>query len=122
MTRTTLGLRWSRGATVPLPVDIAEGHHSGARDYAYNISGGRSVRLSDAVSLIEHELGLPVPLAAFRSTAVEADRTCADLALASAHLGYSPNTALRDGLRAQIGSRRPPAGSPWRSARRHGWN
>lgn len=75
---------------------------SGARDYAYNISGGRSVRLSDAVSLIEHELGLSVPLAAFRSTVVETDRTCADLALASAHLGYSPNTALRDGLRAQI--------------------
>lgn len=75
---------------------------SGARGHAYNISGGRSVQLADAVSLIEAELGLPVPLRAFRSTVVEADRTCADLSLASAHLGYSPSVALRDGLRAQI--------------------
>jgi hypothetical protein len=35
------------------------------------------------VSLIEAELGLPVPLTAFPSTVVEANRTCADLTLAS---------------------------------------
>jgi nucleoside-diphosphate-sugar epimerase len=75
---------------------------SGARGYAYNISGGHSVQLADAVSLIEAELGLPVPLTAFPSTVVEANRTCADLTLASAHLGYSPAVALLDGMRAQL--------------------
>lgn len=74
----------------------------GVPNYAYNIAGGRSVRLAEAISLIEAELGLPVPLAPSPSAVAEAERTRADLSLASKHLGYSPRVSIREGLRAQI--------------------
>jgi nucleoside-diphosphate-sugar epimerase len=68
----------------------------------YNVSGGRSVRLAEAVALLAEHLDRPVPLAPAPAAAADPPRTEANLDHARTELGYAPAVGLAEGLRRQV--------------------
>ena len=68
---------------------------------AYNVAGGRPVRLAEALAALAAVLHRPVPVAAGPPHPADVARTHADLRRARAELGYRPAVALADGLAAQ---------------------
>lgn len=95
--------------------DIVEGTIAAARygvpGRAYNIGGGRSVELREAIDMIEDIIGKPIVREPRPSQVGEARRTGCDGTLARNDLGYAPRVTLEQGLTAQIqwtvGRRRP---------------
>lgn len=68
----------------------------------YNISGGRSVKVAEAVAAIANLLHCQVTTNSTVAQPGEVEITSADLALATAQLGYIPQMSLDRGLKMQI--------------------
>lgn len=68
----------------------------------YNIGGGTQIRLLDAIRVIEALLGRRVVVERRPDARGDVRRTCADPARAARDLGFSPSTALPEGLGRQI--------------------
>jgi UDP-glucose 4-epimerase len=68
----------------------------------YNVSGGRSVALSDALSLLADEVGGAPLLAEHPPNPEEHETTQADLSLAQRELGYEPAVSLERGIALQV--------------------
>jgi UDP-glucuronate 4-epimerase len=66
----------------------------------YNVGGGEESTLAGAIALIEDIAGRPITLERFGSQIGDVRRTAADTRLARTMLGWSPETALADGLAA----------------------
>jgi nucleoside-diphosphate-sugar epimerase len=74
----------------------------GAPGGVYNIAGGMSASLLEAVHVMGDLLGAPVDLEHGRAFESEPRQTRADGAAARRDLDFSPRTTLRDGLALQI--------------------
>jgi nucleoside-diphosphate-sugar epimerase len=68
----------------------------------YNVSGGRSVTLRDALSLLADEAGSAPPMAEHPANPEEHETTEADLSLARRDLGYEPRVSLERGIALQV--------------------
>lgn len=68
----------------------------------YNISGGASSTLLEAIEEIERLAGRPALIGFFPPARGDAARTSADLTAARRDLGYQPAVSLREGLAVQI--------------------
>jgi nucleoside-diphosphate-sugar epimerase len=68
----------------------------------YNISGGASSTLLEAIEEIERLAGRPALIAFSPPARGDASRTSADLTAARRDLGYQPAVSLREGLALQI--------------------
>ena len=68
----------------------------------YNISGGASSTLLEAIEEIERLAGRPALIGFSPPARGDASRTSADLTAARRDLGYQPAVSLRDGLALQI--------------------
>jgi nucleoside-diphosphate-sugar epimerase len=77
---------------------------------AYNVSGGRSVELSHALSMLASEAGSAPLLSDEPANPEEHDFTEADLSLAQRELGYRPSVSLEDGIARQVAA--TPAVAP----------
>ena len=71
-------------------------------DSVLNVGTGVSTSVNVVVELIESLTGYTAKLEHREAPPGEARNTCADISRAKSTLGYSPQTTLRDGLRAQI--------------------
>jgi len=80
---------------------IAAAHH-GRIGAVYNIGGGRSVQLLDAITAIERVAGRSARVEIAPAQRGDAYRTGCDCDLALRELGYVSRTALEDGLAAQL--------------------
>lgn len=69
---------------------------------AYNISGGASATLIEAIEEIERLAGRPALIGFSPPARGDASRTSADLTATRRDLGYEPAVSLRDGLALQI--------------------
>ena len=69
---------------------------------AYNISGGASTTLLEAIEEIERVTGRRALIDSSPPARGDASRTSADLTAASRDLGYRPTASLRGGLELQI--------------------
>jgi nucleoside-diphosphate-sugar epimerase len=69
---------------------------------AYNVSGGRSVELSLALSMLAAEAGSAPLLAGEPANPEEHENTEADLTRARSELGYRPSVSLEDGIALQV--------------------
>jgi nucleoside-diphosphate-sugar epimerase len=69
---------------------------------AYNVSGGRSVQLVHALSVLAYEAGSAPPLDEEPANPEEHETTEADLTLARRELGYAPRVSLEDGIALQV--------------------
>ena len=69
---------------------------------AYNISGGGSCTLLEAIEEIERLTGRPALMDFSPRARGDASRTSADLTAATRDLGYRPAVSLQDGLALQI--------------------
>lgn len=67
----------------------------------YNVSGGRSVPLTEAFALLGDALGMRAKLTPAAPDAREPRCTCADLTRARAELGYEPAVSLGEGIARQ---------------------
>jgi UDP-glucose 4-epimerase len=67
----------------------------------YNLGGGGSISMLDAIALLEPEVG-PIDVRTTPGQRGDARDTAADIAHAATELGYRPAWALDDGLRAQV--------------------
>ncbi len=67
-----------------------------------NVGGGARVTVLEALAMIERILGTPLQLRHVAALKGDVDHTHADTSRARELLGYSPKTALEDGLRAQV--------------------
>lgn len=67
-----------------------------------NVGSGRPVRLLDVNDAVSDLVGRPVPLAPAPDAPGDPERTAADHSLASALLGWEPETDLADGLADQV--------------------
>jgi len=76
---------------------------------AYNVSGGRSVELSHALSVLAAEAGSAPPMAPEPANPEEHLVTEADLTRATRDLGYRPGVALEDGIALQVAAAAVPA-------------
>lgn len=81
---------------------IIRAMHFGKNNNIYNIGGGETVRLLDAVRTIENELGSKLALSFKEEVAGDQRITSANIAKASIELGYKPATSFRDGIKKQI--------------------
>ena len=72
----------------------------------YNVSGGASSTLLDAIAEIERLVGCPALIRFSPAARGDAYRTRADLTAAGRDLGYRPEVSLREGLARQIGAAR----------------
>ncbi len=79
---------------------------------AYNIGGGSEVSLVDALALCERIVGRRLDVDRGQAVAGDARRTIADIAQASADLGWTPTTSLEEGLRVQAESVEGPESAP----------
>jgi UDP-glucuronate 4-epimerase len=68
----------------------------------YNLASGRPVALLDVLDLLEQGLGQPLDVRLETAAVGDVRDTHGSTALAEAELGFSAQTALRDGLAAQI--------------------
>jgi nucleoside-diphosphate-sugar epimerase len=71
-------------------------------DPVYNIGGGASSTLLEAIALIEQLANRSALIGFSPSARGDAYRTSADLTAATRDLGYQPKVSLRDGLALQI--------------------
>jgi UDP-glucuronate 4-epimerase len=69
---------------------------------AYNVSGGRSVELVHALSVLAYEAGSAPVLSEEPANPEEHETTEADLTLAQRELGYAPSVSLEDGIALQV--------------------
>jgi UDP-glucuronate 4-epimerase len=76
---------------------------------AYNVSGGRSVELTHALSVLASEAGSAPLLCDEPSNPEEHQITEADLSLAARELGYRPSVSLEDGIALQVAAATVPA-------------
>ena len=76
---------------------------------AYNVSGGRSVELTHALSVLASEAGSAPLLCDEPSNPEEHQTTEADLSLAARELGYRPSVSLEDGIALQVAAATVPA-------------
>ena len=76
----------------------------GERGSVYNVGGGQPVALLDVIALLERLLGAPLLLEHVEAGPGDPRRTEADVSRAARDLGYRPETALEDGLAAQLES------------------
>jgi nucleoside-diphosphate-sugar epimerase len=68
----------------------------------YNVGGGREIALLDAIDLIARHLAVEPIIEHAPSRAGDQRRTCADIALATAELGWAPVVDPEEGLRRQV--------------------
>jgi nucleoside-diphosphate-sugar epimerase len=68
----------------------------------YNISGGASSTLLEAIEEIEGLTGRRALIGFSPAARGDASRTSADLTAATRDLGYQPTVSLREGLAAQV--------------------
>jgi len=68
----------------------------------YNVSGGRAIRLTDALAMLAERLGRPAVLSPAPADEREPRVTAADLTRARAELGWEPRTGLAEGLALQV--------------------
>jgi nucleoside-diphosphate-sugar epimerase len=68
----------------------------------YNIASGRPMALLDVLDLLEQGLGQPLDVRLEEVAVGDVRDTHGSPALAEAELGFTAETALRDGLAAQI--------------------
>jgi UDP-glucuronate 4-epimerase len=73
----------------------------GAAGALYNVGGGDEATMVEAIALAERLAGRALRLERLPAAAGDVRRTKADVSLARRELGWSPTTALEDGLRAQ---------------------
>ena len=67
----------------------------------YNVGGGDEATRREAIALAEEISGLSLDVERVGAAAGDVRRTKADVAKAAAELGWSPQTALAEGMRAQ---------------------
>lgn len=67
-----------------------------------NVGGGEPTSLRQAIAVVEELTGTAVPLELQAGAPGDPDRTAADLRRTTAALGWTPTTALREGLAAQV--------------------
>jgi nucleoside-diphosphate-sugar epimerase len=67
-----------------------------------NVSGGSSVRLSEAIELVEELAGTKVPIERKPAAAGDVSRTGGSIELARELLGWEPKTEIREGLGEQL--------------------
>jgi nucleoside-diphosphate-sugar epimerase len=67
----------------------------------YNVGGGESATMTEAIALAERIAGLSLALERHGAAAGDVRRTGADVSKAGAELGWHPSTPLADGLAAQ---------------------
>jgi nucleoside-diphosphate-sugar epimerase len=72
------------------------------REPVYNVSGGTSATLLEAIAEIEALTGRSALISFSPSARGDAYRTSADLTAARRDLGYSPLVSLRQGLALQV--------------------
>jgi UDP-glucuronate 4-epimerase len=75
----------------------------------YNIGGGRTISLNDAIALIGSHVGVEPTIAREPARPGDQRHTSADIGRASAELGYAPTVEPEEGLRRQV---------DWHAARR----
>ena len=78
----------------------------------YNISGGASSTLLEAIEEIERLAGRPALIGFSPPARGDASRTSADLGAARRDLGYEPAVSLREGLAVQIRAAMEEPGEP----------
>ena len=67
----------------------------------YNVGGGEEATMNEAIALAERVSGRTLDVRREAAATGDVRRTKADVAKADAELGWSPQTALEDGMRAQ---------------------
>ena len=67
----------------------------------YNVGGGDEATMNEAIALAERISGRTLDVEREAAATGDVRRTKADVAKAGAELGWSPQTALEDGMRAQ---------------------
>jgi UDP-glucuronate 4-epimerase len=73
----------------------------GRRGEVYNVGGGDEATMNEAIALAEQVSGRTLDVERVAAAAGDVRRTKADVAKAGAELGWSPQTALDDGMQAQ---------------------
>jgi UDP-glucuronate 4-epimerase len=68
---------------------------------AYNVGGGDEATMNEAIALAERISGRSLEIERTATAAGDVRRTKADVAKAGAELGWSPQTGLEEGMRAQ---------------------
>lgn len=68
----------------------------------YNVGGGEEASMNRVIATLEELAGRSVPTERHRVQQGDVVRTCADTTRARTTLGWSPTTALRDGLAAEL--------------------
>ena len=67
---------------------------------AYNVGGGEEATMNEAIDLAERVSGRSLDVERVAAATGDVRRTKADVTKAEAHLGWSPETALEEGMRA----------------------
>ena len=81
--------------------DIARGVIAGTADLDYeivNLGGGRPVRISSLISIIECMAGKQARIEVVPRPAADVDSTCADISKAERLLSWQPEVALQTGI------------------------
>jgi nucleoside-diphosphate-sugar epimerase len=73
----------------------------GASGEIYNVGGGDEATMNEAIALAEKLSGRTLDVERHAVAAGDVRRTRADVTRAAADLAWRPETALRDGMRAQ---------------------
>lgn len=69
----------------------------------YNLGGDRETRLADLTQMLARALRVELTIVRKPEAPGDVPRTCADLTLARAELGYEPTTPIEEGLRKFAG-------------------
>ena len=72
----------------------------GGRGEIYNVGGGDEATMNEAIALAERISGRSLDVERVAAATGDVKRTKADVAKAAAELGWAPQTALEDGMRA----------------------
>jgi nucleoside-diphosphate-sugar epimerase len=73
----------------------------GTAGATYNVGGGEEATMSEAIAVAERIADRPLRLERLPAAAGDVRRTRADVTRARDDLGWTPTTALEEGLRAQ---------------------
>ena len=94
------------GDAVAATIAAAErGRHGGV----YNVAGGNHATVLDVIEILGKLLGDPLRVEKVPAMVGDARKTGADTTRARDELGYSPRTALEDGLAGQVATQRGQA-------------
>jgi len=77
---------------------------------SYNIAGGNHATVNEVIAILEGLLDKPLDVQRMPAVVGDARKTGAAISLAASDLGYSPQTDLADGLRAQLEVERARSG------------